>query len=497
MTESEKGTYKKGDVIGYDKHKICGLLGEGYFSVVYLTYSQRHKRLFALKMLKEEHSGDDNKKEWFRKEANIWTELGRHPYFIHVFWVDKIDGKFCIVMECLPKNESGLLSLDDYLEKSPPDIAQTLRWAIQFCYGMKFAYSQGVICHRDIRPKNILISPDGDVKITDFGLGSSLGATKPEIESRMNVEEIRRQQSKPETGNTVIAYTSHMPPEWWSDACVCNQRLDIYSFGLTLYRMVNNGKLPFTTVEEWVAFHKDSKLPHIESPLFPIITRCVKRDPNERYQSFDELRSDLESLLKSTTEEVIPVSTLEEIDSWEWNNRGWSRIRLNHHDDALRDFSKALESKPFLFMVSDKPTYPIFAKAWCGKGLCYMELASATAYSGDKKIARQYFNEANLAFDNATIFDFNYCQAWYNWGYLLLHFKKYEPAIECFDWAIQIDTTYSLAWFNKADAEFDLGRIHEAIKSFNTYIELADPVTEQFQINLAHKKLRELHKSYN
>jgi serine/threonine protein kinase len=493
--KAEKGKYKIGDVIGYDKHKICALLGEGYSGIVYLTYSQRHKQLFALKMLKEEHYGDIKKEEWFRREANIVTALGQHPYITHVYWVDEIDGQFCLVMEYLPKSESGLLSLDDYLQKSPPDIEQTLRWAIQFCYGMEFANLKKVWCQRDIRPKNILICPQGDIKIADFGLASSPGATKRETESKMTVPQIRK-KPRPKINNDVDAYNGHMPPEYFSDYSVCNQRVDIYSFGITLYRMLNNGTLPFSNSVEFEAFLflNDCKLPNIESPLFPIITRCAKCNPDERYQSFKELRVDLESLLKSIAGNIVPAPQLREIYSWEWNNRGWSRIHLNHYNDALCDFNKALESKPF--SESGEITYAIFAKAWCGKGLCYSELASRAAYSGDKQHATRYITKANQAFDNATMFDFEYCQAWYNWGNLFHHFRNFEPAIECYDWATQINPNYSLAWFNKAEAEFDLDRKPDATKSFKKFLELADPTKDQFQKDIAQKRLSELFKNY-
>jgi len=165
-------------------------------------------------MLKEKYNENSVVKEWFRREANIWIELGKHQYFIHVYWVDEIAGRLCIVMEYLQENEAGLLSLADHLEKSPADFSQTLRWAIQFCYGMTYAYLKGVNCHRDIKPKNILISHDGDVRITDFGLGNSLGAAKPEIEQKITIEEQTEKQIKPRISDEVRGYISHMPPEW-------------------------------------------------------------------------------------------------------------------------------------------------------------------------------------------------------------------------------------------------------------------------------------------
>lgn len=296
-------------------------------------------------MLQEKYNENSDVQEWFRREANIWIELGKHPHFVHVYWVDEIAGRLCIVMEYLPEDEAGLLSLADHLEKMPPGISQTLRWAIRFCYGMTYAYLKGVRCHRDIKPKNILINNDGNVQITDFGLGNSIGAAKPEIEPKITIEQRAKQKIKPKTSDNVTGYISHMSPEWWSDRSKCDQRLDIYSFGITLYQMINSGKLPFVgyTVEEYENFHRYGQIPPSASPLFPVIDRCLNKDPDKRYQTFDELRSNLESLLKSTTGEIIASPVLREMEYWEWNNKGRSRIHLKHYDDAILDFEKALE----------------------------------------------------------------------------------------------------------------------------------------------------------
>jgi serine/threonine protein kinase len=467
-------------------YALRGILGEGWFGRVYLVYSRTWKRFFALKMLKEQYNENDDVKEWFRREANIWIELGKHPYFVHVFWVDEIAGRLCIVMECLPKNEAGLISLEDYLKNTPLEVAQTLRWAIQFCYGMAYAYSKGVTCHRDIKPKNILIDPNGDVKITDFGLGNSSGAAKPEIEPKISIEQVTKQKTKPKISGKVWGYRSHMPPEWWFDRSACDQRLDVYGFGITLYQMINNGELPFDveTDKEYEEFHRCGKIPQIASPLFPIVERCLEKNPNERYQTFDELRSDLELLLKRTTGDVIAPPVLREMEFWEWNNKGRSRIHLKYFNDALLDFDKALEDRPTL------------AEAWAGKGICYHTLASVAADLGDVERAYQYRDKARLAYDNATLFDPSSLQAWFNFGNLHLSFRDPIPALECYDQAIQIDPKYALVWINKADAELDLGREHEAINSYKRFLELVDPAQYQFETNLAREKLQELLKNH-
>jgi eukaryotic-like serine/threonine-protein kinase len=113
-----------------DEYRLRGILGRGEFGVVYRVYSRNTSVFFALKMLKEKYTENNDVKEWFRREANIWIELGKHPCFVHVYWVDEIAGRLCIVMESLPKNEAGLISLDDYLKNTSPDIDQIFRWAI-------------------------------------------------------------------------------------------------------------------------------------------------------------------------------------------------------------------------------------------------------------------------------------------------------------------------------------------------------------------------------
>ncbi len=477
-----------------DEYEFRGILGGGWFGIVYLVYSRKHRRFFALKMLNKKFRDDIDGEESFRKEANIWIGLGKHPYFAHVYWVDEIAGRLCIVMECLPKNEAGSISLDDYLKDTPLDIAQILRWAIQFCYAMAYAYSKEITCHRDIKPTNILIGPNGDVQITDFGLGDSSGAAKPEIAPKITTEDLTKPQIEPKTnGLQSWGYQTHMPPEWWSDDSVCNQRLDIYSFGITLFQMINKGDPPFVgdSREEYDALHRYGQIPQIASPLFPIIERCLEKSPNERYQTFDELRSDLEDLLQPRPGEVIAAPILREMEFWEWNNKGRSRIHLKHFDDALLDFDKALEGC--------LEACPVLTEAWGGKGICYHVLASVAANEGHTEAAHQYRKQACLAFDNATLFDFNNLQAWFNWGNLYSTFREDVQALECYDWAIQINPLYAAVWINKADCEFalsesDPGRQEDAKKSYKRFKELADPAQYQSQIDHANEMLQKLTK---
>ncbi len=137
-----RAVYKKGDFIG-QTYEIYDVLGEGGFGIVYLVYSHETESVYALKTFRDEYLEDKQIRDRFRKEAQVWIDLERHPYLVRTYFVDEISGRLYIVMEHIAPDEQGLNNLEDYLKKRPPDFVQSLRWAIQFCYGMEL-HIQGV-----------------------------------------------------------------------------------------------------------------------------------------------------------------------------------------------------------------------------------------------------------------------------------------------------------------------------------------------------------------
>jgi hypothetical protein len=154
---------KKDDMIG-ERYQIFDFLGEGGFGIVHLVYSHEINTVYALKTFRDEYLNDTETKNRFRKEAQIWIDLEWHPYLVRAYLVDEIGGRLFIAMEYIGPDEQGLNSLDAYLKHQPPDLTQSLLWAIQVCHGMEYAYSRGIRAHRDIKPANIMITQNGHVK---------------------------------------------------------------------------------------------------------------------------------------------------------------------------------------------------------------------------------------------------------------------------------------------------------------------------------------------
>lgn len=131
--------YKKGSLIGH-RYEFKESIGAGGFGVVYLVYMPEFKVKLALKTFQDKYLADAEARDRFRKECEIWANMGPHPYLVQAYFIDELSGRLYIPMEYIaPKR--GLNSLEGYLIHRPPDLAQSLRWAIQFCHGMEYAHS--------------------------------------------------------------------------------------------------------------------------------------------------------------------------------------------------------------------------------------------------------------------------------------------------------------------------------------------------------------------
>jgi tetratricopeptide (TPR) repeat protein len=476
--------YKVGDFVG-ESLQIQALLGEGGFGVVYRALSFTTKTTYALKTIRDELLRDDAARAMFRKEAQIWIDLERHPHLVQLHFIEEVAGRLFLAMEYVAPDGDGLMSLEGHLKRRPPDLARSLRWAIELCHGMEYAYGRGVRCHRDIKPANILIASDGKVKVSDFGIaGLALApgeaSVTPITSGPGELADLERT-----VAGSAFGTPTHMPPEQFSDAASCDERSDIYSFGVVLFQLATGGRLPFypppiprapdTGARLWRAMrklHSEASPPAVDSPLAPIFGRCLAKGRDKRYADFGELRADLERLLLDRTGGVAQAPETEQLKGWELANKGNSLGSLGRWDEALACFDEALRlgdgraaaihnnrGNALRHLGRRDEALEAFERAialetgfadpWVNKGLAYTE--------------SERWEDAVRSFKRALELDPVSTGAWVSLGYVAGQLGRHDEELQCYDKALEFDPHLADAWFNKGNSLQRLGRHAEAL----------------------------------
>ncbi|MDY5742728.1 MAG: Stk1 family PASTA domain-containing Ser/Thr kinase, partial [Lachnospiraceae bacterium] len=265
-----------------NRYEILGILGTGGMADVYKAKDRVLDRFVAVKVLKGELCSDANLIERFRAEAKAAAGLS-HPNLVRVFDVDSQAGIHYIVMELVEG-----VTLKKYIErKGRIPTEEAIMIVLHVLAGMEAAHRNGII-HRDIKPQNIIISMNGEVKVTDFG--------------------IARVSSNQTISINTLGSVHYSSPEQARGAH-SDFRTDIYSLGVTLYEMVT-GRVPFdgeSTVSIALMHLQDTPVnpsvynPTIGASLEKIILKCMQKSPAARYQSTAALSSDLKMALSDSS----------------------------------------------------------------------------------------------------------------------------------------------------------------------------------------------------
>jgi len=413
----------------------------GGMGVVYVCYDHREKIPLVLKTFHDIYLSSEVAQKLFEREALLWIQLERYPYIVRSHWVERLENRLFIILEYIPPDAQCRNTLTHYLTSlTLPDI---LKFSIQFCYGMEYAYSKGINAHRDIKPDNIMITADKTVKITDFGLAKAFQEIQLEQDS-ISVGDNSSLSIFQSKGKIICGTIPYMAPEQFDG--YADERSDIYSFGITLYQMATGGKFPFIgrTCQEYEILHKDAKIPLISSELFPIIQKCLEKYPGKRHQNFTSINSNLQDLLLRKTGELISMPEQKQLDGWELRNKGVSLVSLGRHEEAIVCFDGALDINP-----QDSFT-------WNNKGAALTNLNRHL--------------EALIHFDKATKVDPRDFEAWYNKGLCVYRLNHHDEAVTYFDKAIGINPEYAAAWRNKGGVLDKLGKYQEAIACYDKAI---------------------------
>ena len=278
---------KIGMIIG-DRYEVQEKIGTGGMSDVYRAKDHKLNRFVAVKVLKQEFSENANFVSKFRVEAQAAAGLA-HPNIVNVYDVGEENGIYYIVMELVEG-----ITLKKYIErKARLSVKEAVSIAIQVSMGIEAAHNNHII-HRDIKPQNIIISKEGKVKVTDFGIAKA--ATSNTITSNV-------------MGS--VHYTS---PEQ-ARGGYSDEKSDIYSLGVTMFEMLT-GRVPFngeTTVAIAIK-HIQEEMPspreyvsEIPVSVEQIVFKCCQKSPDRRYQSMGQLIADLKRSLMTPDEDFVKM----------------------------------------------------------------------------------------------------------------------------------------------------------------------------------------------
>ena len=308
---------KNGIILG-KRYEVISKIGAGGMADVYKGKDHMLNRYVAIKVLKKEFKEDENFVRKFRSEAQAAAGL-IHPNVVNVYDFGEDRGLYYMVMELVEG-----ITLKEYIDKKGRlSHKETISIAIQMCTGIGVAHAANII-HRDIKPQNIIISKDGKVKVTDFGI------------------------AKATTSNTIssnamgsVHYTS---PEQ-ARGGFSDQKSDIYSIGITLYEMVT-GQVPFdgdSTVSVAIKHLQEEItppseiVPDIPYSLEQIILKCTQKNGERRYRNTGELIQDLKRSLVDPDGDFVVIPPLGNADTVIITDEELDDIRSSYDDEEEFD----------------------------------------------------------------------------------------------------------------------------------------------------------------
>lgn len=504
-----KKQYKVGDKIGGELSvvKVFGGEGESGMGIIYLVEDRETPFPYVLKTFQHRPGTEAAKR--FISEAHAWIQVGVHENIVQAFWVRIIDSQLFIAAEYIEDDDDGRNTLTAYIRDGKLRDEVILNWAAHFCYGMDYAVKKGVLCHRDIKPDNLMVTPNRTLKVTDFGLAKAVSIEKS-IENAKNGWPFEKKKTKhsttisrTQTGST-LGTPPYMAPEQFLDAKNIDYKADIYSFGIVLYEMVSGGKYPYRHTEtlynnpilEFARLHMKAKPIMLNSPLMPVIKRCLEKRREDRYESYEDLLKSIKKIAQYQNTIITPPPAVGHSEDEELYTKAQSYVALKKPDKALRaietyvlKFPKRYcgwTEKSRIHLEMDEPDqailaaknslslYPYNSHAWNNLGLA---------------LSRQGldFNKAKQAYEKAIEFDQQNTGAMVNLSILLQHLSEYDRIPDLLVRAIKLRPEKETLCFNAGNIAAFLikeNRISDVKAILNALIE-ASPKNLNAWHNLA------------
>ena len=274
--------------------QILEELGKGGMGVVYKARDSHLDRNVALKILPPEKVADPERRRRFAQEAKAASAL-THPSIVTIYDIDWADGMYFIAMEYIAGK-----TLDHVIARKGLPLQTALGYAIQIADALASAHAAGIV-HRDLKPANIMITPNGDLKILDFGLAKLIEPASPDLAATTLT--VGHTEAPVTDEGKIVGTFAYMSPEQAQGKPV-DARSDIFSFGSVLFEMLAgrrafSGDTPLSTLAAIINQEPVSlieAIPDLPPALGRLVSRCLHKDPQRRWQTMSDLKIVLEDL---------------------------------------------------------------------------------------------------------------------------------------------------------------------------------------------------------
>ncbi len=353
-----------GRTVGH--YRVSELIGRGGMGEVYRAHDERLDRTVAIKVLPERLASRESPRRRFIRETRVAGKI-IHPYVATVFDVVEDGDDLYLVMEYIEGRTMSAL-----LREELPALAKVLGWAREAAEGLATIHKAGLV-HRDLKPGNVMITPDGHVKLMDFGLARHV---RPEV-GDMPQEDTPTVEPSITQDGAGVGTVIYMSPEQLHGH-KADQRSDMFSFGVLLYESLT-GEHPFArqTIHESVSAIMNDPPGAGEEPqtltqsgaVRDVVLKCLQKDPDSRYQNGEELLEDLRSLTQVaagkgawSSRRVLQVATAVTIGffatawaGYQWISRPptWNKPRISIAVVPLRDSTGEEDGGLRASMVAD------------------------------------------------------------------------------------------------------------------------------------------------
>ncbi|MGH9871844.1 MAG: protein kinase domain-containing protein [Pyrinomonadaceae bacterium] len=461
--------YAPGDLIGND-YVVRGVR-KGGMGVVYIVEDLKSRRQsiqlrLALKTFQSRYLWNDEAVARFEREALVWIDLGKHSNIVHAMLVERIANRPYLWLEFVEGE-----SLAEWLARERLSSEQAINFGLQFCRGMRHAHEEHAIIHRDIKPANTLVTNNGVLKITDFGLSKLQAELAGEACAREG-RTMSADDTETVTGKFVTAAgqcmgtPAYIAPEAITAPQTVDVRSDIYSFGVMLYEMLA-GERPFRAGNILRDHLESVPAPltlvnsNVSAELSSVVACCLEKGPNRRFQSFAELELVLLSVPENTSRIEFATADVTVVPEFgQAFMKGFALMQFGKYEEAIECFRQVIAAKP------DE------AEAWNNIGVCLARL--------------ERIDEALPATQKAVELKADYAEAWSTLAALYELQQRYEEGMRACQRAIELKPRWAEAHSNLGSNLAQMGRVAEAKSSFYRAI------AEDHSYWLAYLKLAQL-----